>query len=165
MAGRGGETPAPPANVEVIVGGQALAVDGFNVDRGGNQLVVYTSAFGPATTTNEWGAEIKVERGVVAEILDQQQATAGDHNLSLEDGGYVISGHGTARTFLLDNAVVGDRAGFTEINIPDAPPPDTGGGGGCDTSAVDAAYIDAKAALSELTAKMTALEGAIGDLG
>ena len=161
----GGETP-PVQTAEILINGEVFPLSGLNVDRDSGALVAYSPAYGSKTDTNEWGAEVKVEGGKVTEILDQQEAAAGDHNLEIGERGYVLSGHGEARTFLLDNASIGARAGFTDIVLP-TPPPDGGGGegGDVDLTAIKAAYDEAYDALHELTVKMTALGGEIDAAG
>jgi len=160
--GGGGETPPPTTTpTEVIVGGEVFPVSGVDTNRGSGQLIAYTKSYGSETDTNEWGAEVKVVGGHVAEILDQQAVPVGEHNMSLTEGGYVLSGHGAGRTFLLENATIGVRAGFTDAELPGTPPPS--GGGGSDMSAVDAAFTAAKNASAALESKLVATEVALSE--
>lgn len=158
----GGTPPAPEQTAEILINGETFPLSGVNQDRDAGTLVAYTPAYGSKTDTNEWGAEVKVEGGFVTEVIDQQAAAAGDYNLEIGDRGYVLSGHGEARTFLLDNAKVGVRAGFTDVVIPN-PPTGGGGDGGADLTAVKAAFDAADAALITLNQKMDALGDAIDD--
>jgi hypothetical protein len=69
--------------------------------------MIYTSKSGTKTATNEWGAEAVVVNGVVTQVLDQRTVAVGQHNLAIPADGVVLSGHGTARTWLLANAKSG----------------------------------------------------------
>jgi len=69
--------------------------------RGANQLVVYTRAYGDRTNTNEFGGEAIVKNNIVVAI-------SGADSLIPEDG-IVISGHGSAKTWINKNIIVGTR--------------------------------------------------------
>jgi hypothetical protein len=115
-------TQAASAAGPVTVGGQQHAVDGVDVYRSSNYLVKYTPATGATTGTNAFGFEAKVVNGVVTEIAD------GVGNMSIPANGFVLSGHGTSRTWLKANARVGVTV--TEGSTPPPPPPPPPGGGG-----------------------------------
>jgi uncharacterized lipoprotein YddW (UPF0748 family) len=78
----------------------------FPGGRGQDQLVLYTPAFGQRTDTNEWGAEAVVVEGIVTR--------AGDNNSSIPRNGFVISGHGKAKRWILENLAPG-----TEVSVED----------------------------------------------
>jgi len=60
------------------------------------------------TPTNQWGAEVTVNsKSVVTAVNDRQTSGAGP--VAIPSGGTVLSGHGTARTWLLRNALVGRK--------------------------------------------------------
>lgn len=67
--------------------------------RGGNQLIKYTSNFGKYTGTNEYGTEITVVNNRVSE-------KNGSDSL-IPSNGYVLSGHGAAKTWLNSNTIIG----------------------------------------------------------
>lgn len=69
--------------------------------RGANQMVVYTSAFGPRTNTNEFGTEAIVRGNIVTEISGADSLIPAD--------GLVISGHGKAKNWMNKNITVGTR--------------------------------------------------------
>ncbi|GEM_PF-492562 len=69
--------------------------------RGANQLVVYTPAYGSKTGTNEFGAEAIVKDNTVV-------ALSGADSL-IPQGGVVISGHGSAKTWINKNLIVGTK--------------------------------------------------------
>lgn len=69
--------------------------------RGANQMVVYTSAFGKRTNTNEFGTEAIVRGNIVTEISGADSLIPAD--------GLVISGHGKAKNWMNKNLTVGTR--------------------------------------------------------
>jgi uncharacterized lipoprotein YddW (UPF0748 family) len=70
--------------------------------RGSGQLIVYTPAYGqPTTGTNEYGFEVTVVNGRVTE--------ANGANSPIPPEGFVVSGHGKMREWLIQNAPVGAR--------------------------------------------------------
>ncbi len=100
------------------------SADGVNTGRGENQLIVYNPLFGDTTMTNEWGAEAAVgSDGRVIRI-----STAG--NESIPEGGFVLSGHGTAKAWLTENVSVGDYVYFNSVSgivtVSDEPRADAG---------------------------------------
>jgi hypothetical protein len=95
-------------------------IDGVNIPRANNQLILYTPQFGVDTGTNDDGAEVVVELNAPAEIMPTPAMVRGTIR-SIRDGEgsstmyfdeVVISAQGTARDILLANAHVGD-----ELNI------------------------------------------------
>ena len=73
----------------------------FPGGRGSNQLVIYTSAFGDRTNTNEYGTEAIVQDNIVTMI-------SGANSFIPQDG-IVISGHGTAKAWINKNITVGTK--------------------------------------------------------
>lgn len=67
------------------ISGQSRKIDGINIERDTDDLIVYTPAAGEKTKTNEWGLEAVVENGVVTKI--------GGNNNAIPENGFVISGH------------------------------------------------------------------------
>jgi hypothetical protein len=111
-----GPTPTPglvPAGTAAVrIGSATFPVAGINPTgtefpggRGPNQLVVYQAPVG-FTVTNMYGVEVTVFGGTVLAVVDRQ-ATAQASGLIVPAGGYVLSGHGTARDWLLAHAVKG----------------------------------------------------------
>ena len=77
--------------------------DVTNGARGNNQLVVFNGNYGTSTRTDEYGTEVLISPECrVTEII------TGVGNATIPTGGYVLSGHGTAHRWLLDNIEVGD---------------------------------------------------------
>jgi hypothetical protein len=113
----------PPAVLgDVYVGASKRAYNGKNAARAADTLVVFDDAYGSKTDTNEWGAEVLIEKGKVTAVLDQRTGAEGAKNLAIPKGGVVLSGHGEARTWLLEHAKVGVVASVG--SPPVAPAPD-----------------------------------------
>jgi hypothetical protein len=96
----------------LIVGNQIQSVTGINRERGTDQLIIYNSFYGASTGTNIYGTEVKVsvlDNWYVNDTLQcrvTDKSNSGD--MSLSAGIAVLSGHGTASTFLQNNVQVGD---------------------------------------------------------
>lgn len=73
----------------------------FPGNRKTNQLVVYTKSYGKKTGTNEFGAEAIVVGNTVV-------ALSGADSLIPQDG-VVISGHGSAKTWINKNIIIGTK--------------------------------------------------------
>ena len=89
--------PAAPATAadQVTVNGQSHVLTGTNIARGTNALVLYTPAKGASTGTNKYGAEAAVVDGKVTALQ-----AYGPGNMAIPANGYVLSGHGTSKTWL-----------------------------------------------------------------
>ena len=85
---------AASAADNVTVAGQAHVLNGVNINRAANFLVEYTPARGARTGTNIYGYEAAVVDGKIITVAD------GVGNMAIPANGVVLSGHGTARTFL-----------------------------------------------------------------
>ena len=81
-------------------------LDGVNATRKTNNLIVYTSAYGNSTKTNEWGCEVAVDKnGKMFEF-----STSG--NMVIPQGGFVISAHGDMIDWLKENYLYGAVVDF-----------------------------------------------------
>lgn len=69
--------------------------------RGSNQLVIYNDQSGIRTGTNEFGAE--------AIVLDNTVIQISGADSIIPKGGFVISGHGRAKTWMNENLIVGTK--------------------------------------------------------
>lgn len=67
--------------------------------RGANQLIMYTPAFGDRTGTNAFGYEVTV--------VGDRVVAVGGNDSPIPDDGFVLSGHGTAGSWLSANTIVG----------------------------------------------------------
>jgi hypothetical protein len=105
---------------KVAIGSATLGVAETNIARAANNLVIYQSPL-TVSPANQWGAEAAVVSGKVTEVRDQQ--TSGPSPLLIPAGGVVLSGHGTARNWLLKNAKVGVFLTLPGETLPPPPPP------------------------------------------
>ncbi len=69
--------------------------------RGPNQLIVYTPAYGLKTGTNEYGTEAIVENNMVVRMNGADSI--------IPYNGFVISGHGSAKTWITKNIQIGSK--------------------------------------------------------
>ncbi|MBO7382486.1 MAG: phosphodiester glycosidase family protein [Muribaculaceae bacterium] len=90
------------------------SVTSINGERGENNMVIYNRRRGTSTGTNIYGSEVTVTPvdgtlrfgHPLTVTVTSAPSTAG--NSSLSEGKYVLSGHGTAKTFV-DGLAVGDQ--------------------------------------------------------
>ena len=107
--------PPPPGSITATIGGQVHIIDGTNINRTTNTLIRYTPAKGLTTGTNAFGFEAAVVNNVVVTTQN------GIGNMPIPTNGYVLSGHGTSRSWLAVYATVG-----ATVTVSDTP---TGPGG------------------------------------
>ena len=69
--------------------------------RGPNQLVIYTPFYGLRTGTNEFGTEAIVENNMVVRLNGADSI--------IPKNGFVISGHGKAKTWIIKNIQIGSK--------------------------------------------------------
>lgn len=87
-------------NGQVLLEGDSpLSINGVNVSRGTDYLVLYNSFFGSSTQTNEWGTEIILRpindwivNDTIVCLVDSIEVGQGD--ISIPKGKAVLSGHG-----------------------------------------------------------------------
>jgi len=131
----------PRSATRVDIGGAAHAIDGTNVPRLEQQLILYTRLSDQTETpTNRWGAEVVVVGDRVSTVTDRQPTDAPPVTIPPE--GYVLSGHDSARDWLLANATVGalvtlDGSPAADGGTP--PPVDPVDAGAPDPGTADAA--------------------------
>jgi len=111
--------PKPePVGAIVTIGDATHALAGTDIPRETDQLVIYTPKTGTHTTTNQWGAEVPVVGGKTQGGIDRQ--STGGPGVAIPKDGYVLSGHGTAREWLLAQAQLGDTV---TGDVPSTPAP------------------------------------------
>ena len=86
-------------------------ITGYNTIRYTDYLVVYNK--GINTGTNIWGAEVAVDSSGVAIC----EPVYGKGKMSIPSGGYVISGHGIASTWILENIKKGSQITISNDTI------------------------------------------------
>ncbi|MCM3733931.1 family 10 glycosylhydrolase [Fictibacillus nanhaiensis] len=92
--------------------GETLELTSVNSTRHENHLVLYTPTQYDVSPANRWGAEIQVTDGIVTKIVD---GVVNPESLIIPKNGYVVSGHGTSRQWLLENVKVGDPFSISEM--------------------------------------------------
>lgn len=98
-------TPTRPPRPVVKIGSAFYPLAGIDIARELNALVAYTDK-APTTSTNPYGCEVTVTGGKVIRINDRQTGGSAT-GTPVPDGGFVLSGHGEARIWLLANAKAG----------------------------------------------------------
>jgi peptidoglycan/xylan/chitin deacetylase (PgdA/CDA1 family) len=92
--------PVPDVDAAIILE-RLRTINGVNARRTADSLILYTR-FGRTTTgTNAYGTEVALMNGKVSKI------EVGVGNMTIPEGGYVLSGHGTASTWLKNFAKLG----------------------------------------------------------
>lgn len=116
---------ASAAVTSVQIGASTRSVDGTDVPRGANQLILYTySTSQTRTPTNQYGIEVAVGANHVITAVNHRLQTGSTAGTTIPSGGYVLSGHGwgvstSGYTWLLNNA----RVGLTVTQNGVTPPP------------------------------------------
>ncbi len=77
------------------------SIDGVNRERRTDELILYRPAFDATTRTNEFGAEAIVSNGIVNSVRD------GKGNAAIPRDGFVLSGHGRAREWIMQMVQAG----------------------------------------------------------
>ncbi|WEM44630.1 family 10 glycosylhydrolase (plasmid) [Photobacterium sp. DA100] len=81
----------------------------LNQERDTNELIVYDPDFGETTETNQFGYEVTVEDGIITRL--------GGADSAIPDNGFVLSGHGTASSFLTEYSIVGTHVELDEDSM------------------------------------------------
>lgn len=87
-----------------------VKIDGINIQRSAEMLVLYAGK--ETTGTNKWGVEVALDGKGVA-ISDP---VYGVGNMKIPAGGFVLSGHNTKGSWLLNNVKKGKKLNF-EVNV------------------------------------------------
>lgn len=78
-------------------------INGYNIPRSTDYLVVYNK--GTKAPTNQWGTEVAISSNGIA----SNAPIYGIGKMTIPSGGYVISGHGIASKWVLDNIKKGNK--------------------------------------------------------
>ncbi len=81
-------------------------VNGINSYREADTLIIYNYSSGN-TGSNPYGYEVSVGK-------NNRVISVGGNNSKIPEGGFVVSGHGTAAKFLAENVKIGDKIVFLE---------------------------------------------------
>lgn len=97
--------PTKPTQVATSV---KLKINGTNTTRRTNQLIVYNK--GAAATTNKWGAEVAIDKNGIA----TSNPVYGVGNMKIPAGGFVLSGHGTMSSKLIESVKNGYKVAIKD---------------------------------------------------
>lgn len=97
--------------------GETFEITSTNKERLANHLVLFTPDQFEASPSNRWGIEVQITDGVITAIEDRQSTNG--PALTIPENGVLLSGHGTARQWILDNLEVGQAIDYenTESKI------------------------------------------------
>lgn len=93
----------PSTTIKVTINTHVHKIDGINIRRGTNNLVIYTPDKYAKSPANQYGAEAVVQGGKVTKLIDGVVGTI------IPSDGYLLSGHGTSRQWLLAYAKIGNN--------------------------------------------------------
>lgn len=99
-------------------------ITGINSERWTDYLILYNEYIGNSTLTNQYGTEVELEpidafvtnSNVRFIVLDKQ---SGMGSMTIQPGRYVLSGHGTSKTYLDQNIFEGDTIALVLGTSPD----------------------------------------------
>jgi hypothetical protein len=104
--------------------GEQTEITRFNAERQTNNLIMYNRFFGSSTRTNEYGTEVRLEplsgfaiNEVIQFLVTEKSSGVG--NMTFQENEYVLSGHGSAQTFLDTHIAVEDTIGVRLGTNPD----------------------------------------------
>ncbi|GMU89629.1 MAG: hypothetical protein AMXMBFR49_18360 [Chlorobiota bacterium] len=113
----------PAFSAAVKKGNSSTAINGVNEARGTNMLVLYNKFMGATTGTNIYGTEVALKsitpwyaNDTVVCIVTNKAAGVG--GMALNDSVRVLSGNGTAGTWLTNNVNVGDTLKIVMKLVP-----------------------------------------------
>lgn len=89
-------------------------IDGVNRDRRADELLLYRPSFDQTTRTNAFGAEAVVSGGIVTDVVDQRG------NSTIPRDGFVLSGHGRGRLWILQTLHLGTPVSLNVHFVPDS---------------------------------------------
>jgi len=97
--------------------GPRRRIDGINRPRLNGELILYTPEFSPTTLTGPSGAEAVVSGSRIRSVRD------GRGDAAIPTGGWVVSGHGDSRAWVLKNMKEGARAELkSRVRLRPSPP-------------------------------------------
>jgi len=91
-----------------------VSIDGVNRDRRADELLLYQPSFDQSTHTNAFGAEAVISGGVVTAVIDLRG------NAVIPRDGFVLSGHGRSRQWILQMLQPGTPVSVTLRFAPES---------------------------------------------
>lgn len=92
-------------NMVITEDGAVHPITEFNKGRGSDQMIIYTPDFGTHSISNQFGTEAAVVDGEVVAIRPAQSTQP----YPIPQDGYLLSGHGSANSWLSNNVRVGTK--------------------------------------------------------
>jgi uncharacterized lipoprotein YddW (UPF0748 family) len=88
------DIPISP-NMYFVLDDMLIPIDQVNTGRDANQTVLYNTAYGTRTKTNQWGMELTIVNDTITKIADMTNDTTiqGENNSQIPSDGVVISIH------------------------------------------------------------------------
>ena len=96
---------------KVVVAACNGKINGYNISRQADYLVIYDK--GSNSNTNQYGTEVAVNSNGVVTCTP----VYGKGKMAIPSGGYVISGHGVASTWILENIKKGNQITISNNTI------------------------------------------------
>jgi len=100
----------------IVIGSASIALAGTNIARGVGAIVRYVLPQ-TVTTTNQWGVEVTVDAAGRVSAVNDRQPSGVLTGTPVPADGYVLSGHGSGRDWLLAHATVGVTVKLTTGTI------------------------------------------------
>lgn len=104
-------------DLQVLAGEESARIDGINRGRRTDELILYRPVFDTSTRTNAFGAEAVIVNGVVTTVTDLRG------NTPIPRDGFVLSGHGRSRAWILQMMRPGTPVSVQTTFLPDGGDP------------------------------------------
>lgn len=91
--------------------GSTYPITGLNQTRGSNQMILYTPDKYEQSPANQWGVEVQIINGKITKIVDRVD---GKGPVEIPKNGVLLSAHGKARTWVLENLEVGQELDYRD---------------------------------------------------
>lgn len=100
------------ADVTAVAGETSGRIDGVNRERRADELILYRPIYDATTRTNNAGAEAVIQNGAVVSVADLRG------NAAIPRDGFVLSGHGRGRQWILRALAPGTPVWVQTVFVP-----------------------------------------------
>ena len=100
------------ADVTAVAGETSGRIDGVNRERRADELILYRPIYDATTRTNNAGAEAIIQNGAVVSVADLRG------NAAIPRDGFVLSGHGRGRQWILRALAPGTPVWVQTVFVP-----------------------------------------------
>jgi len=100
------------ADVTAVAGETSGRIDGVNRERRDDELILYRPIYDTTTRTNNAGAEAVIQNGAVVSVADLRG------NAAIPRDGFVLSGHGRGRQWILRALAPGTPVWVQTVFVP-----------------------------------------------